>query len=399
MEQITVGQFGLVYNAFSFTFAAMAAGTLFFWFGRSQVGAAYKTALTITGLVTAIAAYHYFRIFESWTAAYDVKDGRQIWKFSTVAYTGEPGGDTWGALPDGMRAGGDTWIVGSYDPDLDLIYYGVAQPKPWMPASRGTRVADAALYTGSTVALRAEDGSLAWHYQHLPGETLDQDEVFERVLIDNGPEKALFTIGKAGILWKLDRTNGKYLAHHETVFQNVFSSFDAETGKPQYRADVIESKMGDWLEVCPSSAGGKNWHAMSYHPGSSSLVIPLSQSCLRQRATEIEFVEGGGGAAVNRDWFLMPNTDGNVGKLAAGISFKSVGGGMVPCTPMGCLMLLRDALGDLAGGAAADRLDAGDGEDVGRFETGAKESAELGGVACGDFRFRICDLRSGHGAW
>jgi bacteriorhodopsin len=75
MEQITVGQFGLVYNAFSFTFAAMAAGTLFFWFGRSQVGAAYKTALTITGLVTAIAAYHCFRIFESWTAAYDVKDG------------------------------------------------------------------------------------------------------------------------------------------------------------------------------------------------------------------------------------------------------------------------------------------------------------------------------------
>lgn len=75
MEQITVGQFGLVYNAFSFTFAAMAAATLFFWFGRSQVGAAYKTALTITGLVTAIAAYHYLRIFESWTDAYNVDGG------------------------------------------------------------------------------------------------------------------------------------------------------------------------------------------------------------------------------------------------------------------------------------------------------------------------------------
>lgn len=75
MEQITVGQFGLVYNAFSFTFAAMTAGTLFFWLGRSQVGAAYKTALSITGLVTAIAAYHYFRILESWVDAYDVKDG------------------------------------------------------------------------------------------------------------------------------------------------------------------------------------------------------------------------------------------------------------------------------------------------------------------------------------
>lgn len=72
---ITAAQYMLVYNAFSFTLAAMAAGTLFFWFGRSQVGFAYKTALTITGLVTAIAAYHYFRIFESWTAAYELSNG------------------------------------------------------------------------------------------------------------------------------------------------------------------------------------------------------------------------------------------------------------------------------------------------------------------------------------
>ena len=75
MDTITAGQYELVYNAFSFTFAAMAGATIFFWFGRSQVGHAYKTAMTITGLVTAIAAYHYFRIFESWSEAYTVKDG------------------------------------------------------------------------------------------------------------------------------------------------------------------------------------------------------------------------------------------------------------------------------------------------------------------------------------
>ncbi len=73
--EMTAGQFHLVYNAFSFTFAAMAAATLFFWLGRSQVLSHYKTALTITGLVTAIAAYHYWRIFESWEAAYTLKDG------------------------------------------------------------------------------------------------------------------------------------------------------------------------------------------------------------------------------------------------------------------------------------------------------------------------------------
>jgi len=75
METITAGQYLSVYNAFSFTFAAMAAATLFFWFGRSQVGSAYKTALTITGLVTAIAAYHYFRIFESWQEAFSLTNG------------------------------------------------------------------------------------------------------------------------------------------------------------------------------------------------------------------------------------------------------------------------------------------------------------------------------------
>jgi bacteriorhodopsin len=75
MDILTVGQYGLVYNAFSFTFATMAACTIFLWFGRSQVGPAYKTALTISGLVTAIAAYHYFRIFESWESAFEVKDG------------------------------------------------------------------------------------------------------------------------------------------------------------------------------------------------------------------------------------------------------------------------------------------------------------------------------------
>jgi bacteriorhodopsin len=75
METLTAGQYSLVYNAFSFTFATMAAATLFLWLGRSQVGHAYKTALTISGLVCAIAAYHYFRIFESWESAYEVKDG------------------------------------------------------------------------------------------------------------------------------------------------------------------------------------------------------------------------------------------------------------------------------------------------------------------------------------
>ena len=122
-----------------------------------------------------------------------------------------------------MRAGGDTWIAGSYDPDLDLTYWGIAQAKPWMPASRGNK----ASATPRSIPRRPsrcapDDGSLAWHFQHTPGESLDLDEVFEKVLVDIGPEKALFTIGKAGMLWKIERKTGKFLGYKETVFQNVF---------------------------------------------------------------------------------------------------------------------------------------------------------------------------------
>ena len=234
-----------------------------------------------------------------------------------MARTGTPGGDTWNNVADLFRAGNDTWITPTYDAATNTVYIGVSQPKPWMPVSRGMSVADAALYSNSTLALDGDTGALKWHYQHVPGEVMDLDEVFERVLIDSGDEKLVFSAGKHGILWKLDRESGKYLGHKETIFQNMFSSFDPETGRPTYRADIAEHRFGEWVAGCPSSAGGHNWQAMSYHPGTNSLVIPLSQSCVDMKAEEIEFVEGGGGAAVSRRWFAMEGKEDKVGKLGA----------------------------------------------------------------------------------
>ena len=138
-------------------------------------------------------------------SAYDANTGKQLWRFNTVAQRGERGGDTWGDVADMFRKGGETWITGSYDPDLDLTYWGVAQAKPWVAASRNMKTSDRVLYTSSTVALRPDTGELAWFFQHSPGESLDLDEVYERVLVDVGSRKFVFTIGKPGILWKLDR--------------------------------------------------------------------------------------------------------------------------------------------------------------------------------------------------
>jgi alcohol dehydrogenase (cytochrome c) len=258
-----------------------------------------------------------FRAEKCFVSAYNVEDGALLWKFETVARSGTPGGDTWNNVDDLFRAGNDTWITPSYDATSDTVFIGVSQPKPWMPISRGMSVNDAALYSNSTLALDADTGTLKWHYQHVPGEVMDLDEVFERVLIDRGEQKLVFSAGKHGILWKLDRDSGQYLGHKETVFQNMFSSFDPDTGRPTYRADIAEHRFGEWVGGCPSSAGGHNWQAMSYHPGSNSLIIPLSQSCVDMKAEAIEFKEGGGGAAVSRRWFAQEGKEELVGKLGA----------------------------------------------------------------------------------
>ena len=251
-------------------------------------------------------------------SAYDPNTGEQRWRFLTIALEGQPGGDSWGSLPNLYRAGGETWITGSYDPDLNLTYWGVAQAKPWMPASRGMGSRDVGLYTNSTVALDASTGKLAWHYAHAPGETLDLDVVFERVLVDAGNEKWVFSAGKDGVLWKHDRRTGEYLGHKETLFQNVWASFDRETGTPVYRADILDQKVGEWIDGCPSTEGGKNWQAMSFHRPSRRLIIPLSQSCISIRAQAIAQTPGGGSAGgADRRFYEMPGSDGNIGRLAA----------------------------------------------------------------------------------
>jgi len=186
-----------------------------------------------------------------------------------------------------------------------------------MQVSRGTHPSDKALYTSSTLALHADDGTLAWYFQHVPGETLDLDEVYERVLVDIGSQKVAFTIGKAGILWKIDRKTGEFLDAKETIFQNVFTWADRKRGQLQYRPDILEQVIGGWVQACPSTEGGHNWHAMSYDPGTAEVIIPISQSCMEMSGCKVEFTEGSGGTAGDRHFYEMPGTEGNVGKLAA----------------------------------------------------------------------------------
>lgn len=254
---------------------------------------------------------------DCYISAHDATTGELAWRFNTIAESDSPGGNTWGGIDDLFRAGGETWITGSYDPELKLTYWGTAQQKPWMPASRSLSIFDAGLFTNSTVAINVDNGDLDWHFQHVPAEALDLDEVFERVLIDRGEEKLVFSIGKHGILWKHDRVSGDFIDYKETIFQNAFTNIDPNTGEVTYRQDIQNAQIDQWISVCPSTAGGKDWHSMSYHEPTTSLIIPLSQSCLEIAAREVPLVHGAGGTAANRRWFEMPGSDGNMGKLAA----------------------------------------------------------------------------------
>jgi alcohol dehydrogenase (cytochrome c) len=237
-----------------------------------------------------------------WIAAYDTQTGKQLWKTLTIADKGTPGGDTWGDLTNDQRAGADAWISGTYDPDLNLTYWGTGQAKPSRRDQRGTD--GDALFSNTTLALNPDTGKLQWYYQNAPGESLDLDEVYERVLIDHGAEKSVLEVGKTGVLWKLDRTNGKFLDLVQTVFQNVWVKFDKKTGRPTYRDDIIHQKPGVAIASCPSPEGGHDWPATSYDQPDDLFLIPLSQTCA---------MYGSGG----QEFYEMPGSNGNLGRISA----------------------------------------------------------------------------------
>ena len=247
-------------------------------------------------------------------SGHDPDTGKELWRTSTVARPGEPGGETWEELPLTFRAGGDAWIPGSYDPRTNLIYWGTAQAKPWAQFARGTR--GDALYTNSTLALDPASGKMQWYYQHLPGETHDMDEVFERVLVDINGRSSLFTMGKLAILWEIDRKTGKFLAAHDLGYQNILD-VDPKTGKVAYRPNMIPVQ-GREIMFCPDSSGFKSLRAMAYHPDTKAFYIPLNLACERGTFNDVQKVVGGGGTgAVKRINIPHPESPEGLGEFLA----------------------------------------------------------------------------------
>ena len=246
---------------------------------------------------------------------HDPDTGKELWRTSTIAFPGGAGGNTWAGLPAEYRAGGDMWIAGSYDTDLGLFVIGTSQPKPWVAASRGMTPRDQALFTNTTLALDPHTGEIKWHFQHVPGETIDMEVGFERLIANLNGTGFVFTIGKDGILWKLDLQTGKYVDLLETLPQTVFKTVDRDRGIVVYRDDIMSANVGETITACPGIYGGHNWQSMAFVPASKSLVIPLHQTCSEMTGQAVEQVLGGGGFGAGTTTYPMPDHNDNLGAL------------------------------------------------------------------------------------
>ncbi|MCR5875975.1 PQQ-binding-like beta-propeller repeat protein [Phenylobacterium sp. J426] len=178
------------------------------------------------------------------------------------------------------------WQQGTYDPELNLVYYGIGQTYDTGPLMKPSGVAGTtqdALYTDSTVALDPSTGRLVWHFQHLPNDQWDLDWSFERQLatieVGGRPRRVVMNIGKMGILDALDARTGEYLFSIDGGGQNVIARIDPKTGAKIIDPDKWPDKTRSTL-ICPNATGARNWPSTTVNPKSQMLFLPVTQWCL-----------------------------------------------------------------------------------------------------------------------
>ena len=209
-------------------------------------------------------------------AGYDPQTGKELWRRFTTAGPGEKGHETWPNDDSYKRGGGSTWITGSYDPELDLTYWGTSNGGPW---GANWRPGDN-LWVASVIAIRPKTGEIVWHYQWTPAETYDFDGNNENVLADmtigGQKRKVLMHADRNGFLYVLDRTNGKLIAGNAYVPVNwAKPRIDPALGRVEETDVAKRLRAGEKVEVQPRWTGGKNWFPMAYNPNTQKLYFPV----------------------------------------------------------------------------------------------------------------------------
>ncbi len=197
---------------------------------------------------------------------YDPSDGKRLWRHYNVPRPGEPGAETW---PDNAAnaSGGSSWTTGSYDPDLDLVYWGIGNPAPWNALLRkGDN-----LFTNSILAVRPKTGEVVWYFQMSPNDPFDHDNVTSIILadltVDGKPAKALLQAGRNGFYYVIDRKTGQLIAANPYVKVTWATGIDKETGRPQWSETTKKAiAYTEAVQTWPHISGGTNWYPSSFDP-------------------------------------------------------------------------------------------------------------------------------------
>ena len=216
--------------------------------------------------------------------AFDQKTGKEVWRTHTVPVGNEKGAETWKG-DSGKTGGGTAWLIGSYDPKVNLVYYGTSNPSPWSAGVRGNDSSDIGpysnLYTASVIAVNPDTGAIQWYYQFTPHDAWDYDGVNELVFADLPVEgkstPVIMQANRNGFFYVIDRANGKLISAKQFVDGvNWATGIDMQTGRPIETAGN-EKRPGfnrKAKDICPNLIGGKNWIPMSYNKVTGLVYIP-----------------------------------------------------------------------------------------------------------------------------
>ena len=210
-------------------------------------------------------------------AAYDQATGKEVWRFWTVPLPGEPGSETWQGKGI-AHPGATTWLTGTYDPELDTLYWPTGNPTPDL---YGDDRGGDNLYSDSIVALDAKTGKLKWHFQFTPHDVWDYDAQETPALLDTiwqgRPRKLLVQANRNGFFYILDRTDGKFLLGTKYIKNVTWASGLTPEGRP-IRVPNMEPSL-EGRRVCPSLEGASNWYSTSYNPATGLYYVQTNDKC------------------------------------------------------------------------------------------------------------------------
>lgn len=254
----------------------------------------------------------------------DAQTGDEVWRFNTIARPGQPGGDSWNGAPVNERYGASLWTGGSYDPKLNLVYFGTGNTYDiGTLLEQHSQQSDSndALYTESTLALNPDTGKLVWYFQHMNRDVWDLDWTFEQLLITlpvhGKPTDLVVSGGKMALFDAVDRANGTYEFSKDLGMQNLVTSIDPKTGKKTIDPK-LEPEANKTEFVCPDANGARNWPATSYDPASHILYVALAENCMDYTWVPRDAAEtAAGGLDIRYKLRLRPDSDGKMGRIDA----------------------------------------------------------------------------------